>query len=405
MMSQHQEIRRFTVSREIRMACCKAADDSDDERVNVVRKVKIGVIGAGVISNNYLKNCTSKHSNILEVKAIADAVPANAEKRAQEYNIPHVYTVDELLADPDIEIVLNLTAPVAHAPLNLKALQAGKHVYTEKPFALSREDADEVLALAESKGLLVGCAPDTFLGAGIQTCIKLIDDGWIGKPYAANGTIIMGHAANGTHPNFQNFLKLGGDPLMDMGPYYLTALIAMLGPVRRVTGSAQQLYQEVNITNPNSSAYGKAVPVEAPTNVAAVLDFQSGVVANLQAAKESFGYLPRLEIYGTRGNLTVPDPNMFGGPVTIQFLNGEKKEIPHTHPYAEEGRGMGIADMAYAIQLSRPNRANGRLASHVLDISLSIFEASQTEKHVHLRSTVERPAPLPLGLQYNLLDA
>ncbi|WP_245600217.1 Gfo/Idh/MocA family protein [Paenibacillus harenae] len=375
------------------------------ERKIHMRKIKIGVIGAGVISNIYLKNCTGMFDNILEVKAVADLVPELARKRAEEYNIPHVYTVDELLDDPEIEIVLNLTAPAAHAPLNLKALHAGKHVYTEKPFALNRADADEVLALAGQKGLLVGCAPDTFLGAGIQTCIKLIDDGWIGTPYAASGTIIMGNASGGMHPNFQNFLKLGGDPIMDMGPYYLTALVAMLGPVRRVTGSAQQLNKEITIKNPKSHAYGKTVPVEAPTNVTAVLDFASGAVASLQAAKESFGYAPRLEVYGTEGNLIVPDPNFFGGAVSIRFASGELKEVPHSHPYAEEGRGMGVADMAYAIQSGRSNRASGSLARHILDISLGIFEASDTEKHVRLESTVERPKPLPLGLKYNMLDS
>ncbi|WP_318153761.1 Gfo/Idh/MocA family protein [Paenibacillus vietnamensis] len=363
------------------------------------------MIGAGVISGIYLKNCTGMFDHIVEVKAIADLVPELARKRAEEFNVPHAYTVDELLADPEIEIVLNLTAPAAHAPLNLKALHAGKHVYTEKPFALTREDADEVLALAEQKGLLVGCAPDTFLGAGIQTCIKLIDDGWIGKPYAANGTIIMGNASGGMHPNFRNFLKLGGDPLMDMGPYYLTALIALLGPVRRVTGSAQQLNKELTILNPKSPAFGQTVPVEAPTNVTAVLDFANGAVASLQAAKESFGYAPRLEIFGTEGNLTVPDPNFFGGSIFIKFANGEAKEMPHSHPFAEEGRGMGVADMAYAILSGRANRASGRLARHVLDISLGIFEASAADRHIYLESAVERPQPLPLGLKYNRLDA
>jgi predicted dehydrogenase len=369
-----------------------------------LRKVKVGVIGTGVISGIYLKNLTGMFDNIVEVTAVADLVPELAQKRADEFQIPKVYSVDELIADPDIEIVLNLTAPAAHATVNLKALHAGKHVYTEKPFALNREDADEVLALAESKGLLVGCAPDTFLGAGIQTCIKLIDDGWIGTPYAASATIIMGNATSGMHPNFKNFLKLGGDPILDMGPYYLTALIAMLGPVRRVTGSASQVHREVLINNPKSHAYGEIVPVEAPTNVSAVLDFHNGVVASLQATKESFGYSPRLELFGTEGILYVPDPNFFGGKISIQFSNGETKEIPHSHPYAEEGRGMGVADMAYAIQSSRSNRASGQLARHVLDVSLGIFEASDKEQHIKLKSTVERPAVLPLGLKYNMLD-
>ena len=236
-----------------------------------MRKVKVGVIGTGMISTVYLKNLTGMLDHIVEVKAVADMVPELAQKKAEEFGVPNVYTVEELLADPEIEIVLNLTAPAAHAPLNLRALEAGKHVYTEKPFALTREDADEVLALAESKNLLVGCAPDTFLGAGIQTCVKLINDGWIGTPYGASATIIMGNAAGGMHPNFRNFLKLGGDPIMDMGPYYLTALIALLGPVQRVTGSARQLHQEAVADDPKSPAFGQTVPVEAPTNVSAVL--------------------------------------------------------------------------------------------------------------------------------------
>ncbi|OMC64464.1 hypothetical protein BK126_25025 [Paenibacillus sp. FSL H7-0326] len=370
----------------------------------MVRRIKVGVIGTGVISAIYLKNLTGMFDSIVEVKAVSDLVPELAQKRAEEYGIPHVYTVEELLADPEIEIVLNLTAPSAHAALNLQALHAGKHVYTEKPFALNREDADQVLNLAKEKNLLVGCAPDTFLGAGIQTCIKLINDGWIGTPYSASATIIMGNSTSGTHPNFRNFLKLGGDPIMDMGPYYLTALIALLGPVNRVTGSARQLHKEVIIQNPKSPAFGQSVPIEAPTNVSAVLDFDSGAVASFTAAKEAFGYSPRMEIYGTEGILYVPDPNFFGGTISIQFANGQTKEIPHSHPYAEEGRGMGVADMAYAIQSGRKNRASGQLARHVLDISLGIFEASEQGQHIKLKSSAERPAPIPMGLKYNTLD-
>lgn len=368
-----------------------------------MRKMKIGVIGCGMISGIYLKNCTEMFDYILEVKAVADLVPELARKRAEEFGVGTVYTVEELLADPEIEIVLNLTAPVAHAPINKRVLEAGKHVYTEKPFALSREEADEVLELAEAKGLLVGCAPDTFLGAGVQTCRKLIDDGWIGQPYAAHASIIMGNAGNGMHPNFQNFLKLGGDPVMDMGPYYLTALVNMLGPVRRVTGSAQQLNKEITVTNPRSPRYGETAPVEAPTNVTATLDFHSGAVASLQACKEAFGYEPRMEIYGTEGILYVPDANFFGGTIRLKSASGELKEVPFSHGFSTESRGIGVADMAYAIQSGRANRASGRLARHILDISLGIFEASEQERHVTLQSTIERPEPLPLGLKYNTL--
>jgi predicted dehydrogenase len=369
-----------------------------------MRNMRVGVIGAGMISQVYLRTCKERFSHILEILAVADMVPEAAQKRAQEFAIPRVCTVDGLLADPDIDIVLNLTAPAAHAPLNLQALRAGKHVYTEKPFALTRADADKVLALAESRGLRVGCAPDTFLGAGIQTCIKWIDDGWIGQPYAANAVIIMGHAADGTHPNFQNFLKLGGDPLLDMGPYYLTALIAMLGPVRRVSGSAKQLRTEATVRNPASPAFGRTVPVEAPTHVAAVLDFHSGATASLQAAKESFGYKPRLEIFGTEGNLTATDPNMFGGTITFTSRHGGTREVPLSHPYAEENRGIGLADMASAIQTGRPHRASGELARHVLDVALAVFESSAGGRHIEPQTAVERPVPLPLGLKFNWLD-
>jgi len=367
--------------------------------------MKVGVVGCGMISAIYLKNCTQTFSRWLEVTAVADAVPELARKRAEEFQIPRVLSVDELLADPDIDIVLNLTAPVAHAPLNLRALEAGKHVYTEKPFALTREDADRVLELAEAKGLYVGCAPDTFLGAGVQTCLKLIRDGWIGTPYAASGTIMMGHAANGLHPNFQNFLKLGGDPLLDMGPYYLTALVTLLGPIERVTGSARQLHKSVTIDNPKSHAYGQTVPVEAPTNVTAVLDFASGATASLQTAKESFGYSPRLEVYGTEGILYAPDPNFFGGNVRLKQSNGETVDIPLTHGYTEDSRGIGVAEMAYAIRAGKPNRASGRLARHVLDVSLGVFEASETGKHVRIESGCEAPAPLPLHLKYHAFEA
>jgi len=369
-----------------------------------MRKVRVGVIGCGKISSIYLKNCTQTFSDILEVVACADLVEELARNQAAEFGVPNVYTVDQLLADPEIEIVLNLTAPKAHAEINLRAIQAGKHVYTEKPFALTREDADEVLSLADQKGLLVGCAPDTFLGGGLQTCRKLIDDGWIGTPYAANGVILMGHAGNGMHPNFQNFLQLGGDPMFDMCPYYITALVHLLGPVKRVTGSTQQLLQEVTVKNPKSPRYGETVPVTAPTNVSAVLDMENGVIANLQAAKESFGYTPRFEIYGTEGILFANDPNFFGGTIKLLQSNGTVTEIPYSHGFTEDTRGIGVADMAYAIVLGRPHRASGQLARHVLDVMIGVFESSDQGEHIDIKTSCEQPAPLPLGLKYNQLD-
>lgn len=369
----------------------------------MTNKVKIGVIGCGQISGIYLKNCTEMFE-LLEVAACADIVPELAARQAEAYGVPRACTVDELLADPDIEIVLNLTAPKVHASVNLQALKAGKHVYTEKPFALAREEADEVLALAEAKGLRVGCAPDTFLGGGLQTSLKLIDDGWIGTPYGASGTILMGNPADSGHPNFHNFLTFGGDPMMDMGPYYITALVAMFGPVRRVTGTVAQLRREAKVTNPQSPRYGETVPVTAPMNAAAVLDFDNGVIATLHTAKESYGYMPRLEVYGTEGILIVPDPNMFGGPIVLKQRNGRTSEMPYSHGFTDNSRGIGVADMAHAIRSGRPHRASGKLARHVLDVMLGVFDAAASGRASEIAAKTERPAPLPLGLPGHRLD-
>jgi predicted dehydrogenase len=372
-----------------------------------MKAMKVGVVGCGQISAIYLQNCTQTFGQskpVLEVLACADLVPELARRRADEFHIPQACSVEELLAHPEIEIVLNLTSPQAHAELNRAALRAGKHVYTEKPFALNQKDAEEVLALARGTGLRVGCAPDTFLGGGLQTCRQLIDDGAIGTPYAASGLILMGNVYDGLHPRFEDYLKLGWDPLFDMAPYYLTAFVFLLGPVRRVSGSTGQVHREITITNPQSPRYGETVPVPAPMHAAATLDFASGAIATLQAAKESFGYTPRLEIYGTDGILHAPDPNTFGGPIRVQHRDGSITDVPLSHGFRENSRGIGIADMALAIRTGRPHRASGDLARHVLEITLGIFESSRTERHVPITIECERPAALPTGLLDNQLD-
>lgn len=367
-------------------------------------KVKMGVIGCGQISAIYLQNCTQTF-DILDVVACADLVPELAQKRAEEFKVPLACSVDELLAHPEIEIVLNLTAPTVHAAVNRQILEAGKHVYTEKPFALNAEDADEVLALAKQKGLLVGCAPDTILGAALQTSRKLIDDGWIGTPYAASGSVFMGNAFGVTRPNIQDYLELGWDPLFDMAPYYLSAFVNLLGPVSKVAGSVGQVHQAVTISNPKSPRFGERLAITAPQHATAALTFESGAIASLQVAKESFGYAPRLEIYGTEGILYAPDPNMFFGDISVLRPDGSVQSFPYSHGFAENSRGIGVADMAYAIRSGRPHRVSGELARHVLDITLGIFESARSEQHVKLQTRVERPAPLPMSLGFNELDA
>jgi len=367
-----------------------------------MRKVKVGIVGCGVISGIYLKNCTQVF-DILEVKAVADIVREKAEKRAEEFNIQHVYTTEELLADPEIEIVLNLTNPQAHAEVCLAALEAGKHVYVEKPFAVTREDGLKIKELAASKGLLAGGAPDTFLGGGIQTCRKLIDDGWIGKPIAATA-FMTNHGHESWHPDPEFYYKAGGGPMFDMGPYYLTALINLIGPVESVMGSAKITFPERTITS--EPKYGEKISVEVPTHVAGLLNFKNGAVGTIITSFDVWGAnLPFIEIYGTEGSLSVPDPNTFGGKVAVlRKESKEWKEVPLTHGYAENSRGIGVADMAYAIRTGRKHRANSDLTYHVLDIMHGFHDSSNSDALYKLQSTCERPQALPMGLEKGYLD-
>lgn len=363
-------------------------------------KVKVGIIGCGNISPAYFRGCAA--FPILEVVACADVDMERARARAAEFNVPKVYTVDELLADPDIQIVVNLTTPQSHAPVSLAAIAAGKNVHEEKPFALHRDDGLKMLAAAKEKGVLIGCAPDTFLGGGIQTCRKLIDDGVIGEPVAATAFMVI-HGHESWHPNPEFYYKHGGGPMFDMGPYYLTALVNLVGPIKRVTGSTRMTFPERTITS--QPQYGKKIEVEVTTHLAGVMDFAQGAIGTIIMSFDVWSHnLPRLEIYGSEGSMSVPDPNHFGGPVLVRRA-GEKEwqEVPLTHS-DQVGRGIGVADMAYALVYGRPLRASGDLAHHLLDVMQAFDEASQSGRHVEITSTCTRPAPLPTGLMQGQLD-
>ncbi|MFO7171052.1 MAG: Gfo/Idh/MocA family oxidoreductase [Chloroflexota bacterium] len=357
--------------------------------------VKVGIIGAGNISAIYLEN--GKVFDAFDIVAIADIDMDRAHARAAEYGVPKACSVEELLADPEIEIVVNLTVPGAHGLVGLAALEAGKSVYNEKPLAVTREEARKMLDLAAAKGLRVGCAPDTFLGGGLQTCRKLIDDGWIGEPVAATA-FMMGRGPESWHPNPTFFYQPGAGPMFDMGPYYLTALVSMLGPVRRVTGSARISFPERTITNQWN--YGDKITVNTPTHVAGILDFAAGPVGTIITSFDVWGAnVPWIEIYGSEGTLSLPDPNTFGGPVRVRRMGAsEWSEIPLTHGFTKNSRGLGVADMATAIRTGRPHRASGELAYHVLDLMHAFHDASEAGQHVELGSSCVRPAPLPLGL-------
>ena len=363
-------------------------------------KVKIGFVGAGKIFAEYVEGCRGFRT--LEIAAVADLDRERAVEQAGRFGIPKALAVDELLVDPEISIVVNLTVPLVHAEVSLAILQAGKHVYSEKPLAVSRDEGFRVLRTAEAAGLRVGCAPDTFLGGGQQTCRKLIDDGWIGQPVAAVA-FMAGHGPESWHPNPDFFYQTGGGPLFDMGPYYLTSLINLLGPGRRVTGSARISFEERIATS--QEHFGRHLPVTVPTHVAAVLDFAAGPVASLITSFDIWASnLPRIEVYGSEGSLSVPDPNIFGGVVQVRRAGSDHwSEVPLTHGSAMR-RGIGVAEMAHAIIAGRPHRASGAMAYHVLDIMQAIGESSDSGQHIMLQSTCDRPAALPTGLLPGTLD-
>lgn len=358
-----------------------------------MQKVKIGLIGCGNISEIYLKNCTKLFTG-LEVAACADLDMEKAEIKAETFGVPKACTVEEMLGDPEIRIVLNLTVPRAHAEINLAALEAGKSIYCEKPLATNRADGARILGLAKEKGLRVGCAPDTFLGAGLQTCRKVIDDGWIGRPVAA-AAFMMNHGTEGWHPDPEFFYKPGGGPMFDMGPYYLTALISLIGPIKSVTGSAAVSFPERTVGS--APKFGTKIKVETPTHIAGTLDFENGAIGTIVTSFDIWGTrLPFMEIYGTLGTLCAPDPNFFDGPVFVKRKDAsEWKEIPLTHGFSENSRGVGLKDMADALLQGNKHRADGEMAYHVLDAMQGFLDSAAGGKRVDLSSSCSRPEALP----------
>jgi predicted dehydrogenase len=368
-------------------------------------KVNVGIIGCGAISGIYLKNCTQVFKDIVDVVAVADIAMDRAKAKAKEFNVPKACSVRTLLAMDNVEMVINLTIPKVHMKIALAAVKAGKHVVSEKPLGLTRREGARQMEAAAAKNVRIGCAPDTFLGAGLQTCRKLIDDGAIGRPVAATAFMLC-HGHEGWHPSPDFYYQPGGGPMFDMGPYYLTALINLMGPVRRVTGSAQKAFTERTITNEKHERRGQKIPVDVQTHVAGVMDFANGAVCTIITSFDVWSHnLPRIEIYGTEGTLSVPDPNTFGGPVKLRKAADQQwNEVPLTHGYAENSRGIGPADLARAARSGRKHRASGELAFHVLDIMQAFHEASEKGRHVTLSTTCERPAPLPTGLAAGALD-
>jgi predicted dehydrogenase len=359
----------------------------------VGRPLNVGVVGVGVISRQYFEHIA--HLPNLRLAAVADLDLERAATVASEQGV-EALSVDDLLAHPGVDVVLNLTIPKAHAEVALRALEAGKHVYGEKPLALTTAEARPVIERAEALGLRVGSAPDTVLGTGIQTARALLDEGRIGDPVAAAvAWSSPGHEL--WHPAPAFYYQPGGGPLFDMGPYYLTSLVTFFGPVARVSGATRRSTRDRTVgTGPQA---GAVVAVEVDTHVTAILEHASGVVSTVTVSFDVWATeTPKFEVYGTAGTIAVPDPNMFNDTVRVATAaDREFREVEALAGYADAGRGFGLADMAHAIETGRPHRASGELAFHVLDIMEAVLRAGAERTVVELASTVERPASVPEG--------
>lgn len=351
----------------------------------------IGIVGLGAISSQYL--ATIAAHPLVKIVAVADLDTARAIDVAAEIGAEAV-TVDELVGDPRVGTVLNLTIPAAHADVALRAIAAGKHVYGEKPLAATFEEAERVVEAATDAGLTVGCAPDTVLGTGIQTARDAVDSGRIGTPTSATATMVVaGHEL--WHPNPDFYYAEGGGPLLDMGPYYVTSLVHLLGPVVSVSGAASRS-RDVRTIRSGPRA-GEQVPVAVDTHVTGILEHADGAMSTIVMSFDGVATAaPPIEVHGTEGSLAVPDPNRFDGDVTLRSLSGgDGVALPASAGYADAGRGVGLVDMMLA-DSSRPARANGALALHVLEVMTAVLRSADAGRRVPVATSVERPRLVPL---------
>ncbi|MEU0480935.1 Gfo/Idh/MocA family oxidoreductase [Streptosporangium sp. NPDC006013] len=352
----------------------------------------VAIVGCGNISHQYLNNLASFPG--VRVVACADLDRARAEEVAARYGVPVAAAPEEAISHPDVELVINLTVPSAHAEVALAAVLAGRHVYNEKPFTVDRESGAELVEAAASAGVLLGSAPDTFLGAGLQTAARLVAEGAIGTPLTAL-TLFQSPGPELWHPSPEFFFQPGAGPLFDMGPYYLTALVTLFGPAERVAAVGRRARDERVIgSGPRA---GTRFPAVVPTHTTALLEFAAGQAATMIFSFDSplrrAGFI---EITGTEATMQVPDPNTFGGEVRLRRA-ADEEWVPAPTTGTEAGRGLGVLDMAQAIREGRPHRATGELGLHVLDTMIAVAESSEQAEFVKIASTCPVPAPLPEG--------
>lgn len=370
-----------------------------------MQSMKLGIVGCGSISDAYLRGAAS--SRIVTVKSVTDAIPALAVAKSAAYGVNAV-SLDAMLDDPEIAIIVNITPPQAHAEISRRAIAAGKHVYSEKPFAITVAEAKGLVADADAAGVRIGSAPDTFFGASHQTVRRLIDEGRIGKVTGAAATFAT-PGMEMWHPNPFFFFQRGGGPVLDIGCYPITQLVNCLGPVESVVAHASKGRETRLISSEPHK--GKQIAVEVPTTVNGILAFASGANVTLTASWDIWkhGRGP-IEFYGDEGSILNPDPNFFGGPVWVSARGGEWEDVPSgSQPFGRlnrkfdnghevaDYRMVGVFDMASAIAAGRPHRANGELALHVLEVMESLERAADEGRRIRIESACARPSPVPAG--------
>ncbi len=360
-----------------------------------MKKVKVAVVGCGSISDIYLSNITSGKFQILEAVACSDIFEAKAKASAEKYGIKAM-TLDEICADKEIEMVINLTIPAAHYAVIKQCLKAGKHVWSEKMIAVELKEGKELVKLANEKGLWLGVAPDTFLGASCQTAKYIVEHGLIGTPVSAHAAISRNY---GIYGEFLTHLwKKGAGIGFDMGGYYLTALASILGPVKNLAAFTKVNNPKRVNTRVGAPDFEKKYELEVPNVITATMQYKNGVLATLHMNSDCIlDETYSLIIYGTEGILYMGNPNEFGNPVYIQKTNSEKVVFPLTHGYQENSRGLGAAEMAWSIRAGRNNRASKEMAYHVFEMMHGIMQSADTGKEYKMQSTFETPEALPEG--------
>jgi predicted dehydrogenase len=367
------------------------------------KRLGVGFIGTGNISSAYLRAITG-HENmvgfpVLDIKGLADMRPEASQARATEFGLASM-SIDEMLSSPDIQLIVNLTIPRAHVDVGLRALAAGKHVYSEKPLGINYAEGRKLLDAANKAGLRIGSAPDTFLGGSHQQARAVVDSGALGQLIGGTGFFMCpGHEA--WHPDPAFYYDIGGGPVLDMGPYYITDLVNLLGPVARVSAMASRLRDQRPVLSEPKK--GQVMDVKIDTHATASLGFANGAIVQVGLSFDVAGHkhVP-LELYGTEASLIVPDPNFFGGDVEIRKRGRDEAwtKVGVTQPYADGNyRSLGVADMAQGILDNRPHRANGDLALHVLEVMEAFATASAEGRTVEIKTPVARPEPLATSLK------